>query len=70
MELFKPLAPLPDNVGCSRIRNDYGHKVTVGFSLLREGLCKVGGRPSEGIGAFLVGPSFLAGLAFEGAGAA
>jgi len=43
MELFKPLAPLPDNMGRSCIWNGYGHKVMVGFSLLREGLCEVEG---------------------------
>jgi len=43
VELFKPLAPLPDNVGHSRIWNGYGHEVMVRLSLLREGLCEVEG---------------------------
>jgi len=43
VELLEPLASLPDDVGRSRIRNGYGHEVTVGLSLLREGLCEVEG---------------------------
>jgi len=59
VELFKPLAPLPDNVGCSRIRNGYGHEVMVGLSLLREGLCKVEG---EAFRSYRGVPSWLAWL--------
>ena len=60
MELFKPLAPLPDNVGHSCIRNGYGYEVMVRLSLLREGLCEVEGeafRRYKG----LLGRAFLLG---------
>jgi len=60
VELLKPLAPLPDNMGRSRIQNGYGHEVTVGLSLLREGLCEVEGEASRRYRG-LLGRAFLLG---------
>jgi len=65
MELFKPLAPLPNNMGHSHIWNGYGHEVMVGFSLLREGLCKVEGEAFRRYRG-LLGRAFLLGqLGFQ-----
>jgi hypothetical protein len=60
VELFKPLAPAPDNVSRSRIRYGHGNEMTIGFSLLREGLSEVEG---EGVrrDRSLLGRAFLLG---------
>ena len=60
MELLKPLAPLPNNVGRSRIRYGYGHEVAVGLSLLREGLSEVEGEAFRRYSG-LLGRAFLLG---------
>jgi hypothetical protein len=60
MELFKPLAPLPDDVGRRRIRNGDGHEVTIGLSLLRESLCEVEGEAFRRYSS-LLGRAFLLG---------
>jgi hypothetical protein len=58
VDLFKAFPPLPDNVRGRCIRDGHGNEVTVGFTLLREGLSEVEG---EGIrrDRFLLGRFFF-----------
>jgi len=60
VDLFKALPSLPNNMCSRRIGNGHSHKVTVRFTLLREGLCEVEG---EGVQRYslLLGRFFLLG---------